>query len=183
MRIVVIVDSNTGNTFEVARAVADELAYQKSAVMFMETEEVLDQGLPYCDAIFACSWVDRSNWSPNMKKIVPLLADKPVAIVATAGWLQGDYPAQIEAKMRAELPESATFLGFFVCQGKLRESTRERYLSGEHARATTPEEIEIKLKNWEESQNHPNDDDIENAQEFARVMLQKAAALRDGAGE
>lgn len=172
MRIVVVYDSLTGNTLGVARSIADEAAFEKASVQFMDANDAL-AGIPFCDLVFACTWVNRTTWSPNMQKILRGFAEKNVALVATAGWLKGDYPHKIRVKMESELPESARVQGFFVCQGKMRESTRERYLSGKDSHAKTPEEVAIKLANWDEAQHHPNDDDLDSARAFAREMIAK----------
>lgn len=135
----------------------------------------VDDQIP--DLLILASWVNRSTFSPTMMKLVEKLksemTDKePIktALVATAGWVKGDYPERIKSMMTRDVEGMSDVQGFFLCQGKMRESTLERYKRGDSQHATTPEMAQIKIKNWEEALSHPDTADLENAREFVKAQ-------------
>lgn len=180
MKIGVLCESQTGNTLEVAKSIADEVASLHYGVYFMTADEAEDVSLlPKVDFMFVCSWVDRTTWAPKIRPLISQLPCNDLAIVATAGWVKGDYPNKIFDKMKEALPEKTKVHGTFICQGKMRESTRERYLSGKDwQHASTPEMIEIKVKNWDEALSHPDDEDLANARRFAQETLERFSSSK-----
>lgn len=172
-----IYDSLTGNTKKVVDALSAQLREDEVKHKVLSIKEAMDFPFTPSDSmkrlyIFA-TWVDRSSFSPQMHKFIEKRREElswgKHAFVATAGWIQDPYPDKIMANMAQDFANKVGTLRLvaqFVCQGKMRESTKKRYLSGKDRHATSPQMVQIKLDNWERALEHPNLQDIEHARSW-----------------
>lgn len=194
--IVIICDSLTGNTKKVCAALEEKLLGLGKRVQHVSIKEALG-----CESylvpemqpgnssrqkvlLILGSWVKRSGFSPKIMQLLKERAQEfaacDIALVATAGFVGGPYPSKILSTMKEQLAEhdlQDNFVGYFVCQGKMPVSTRERYLSGTDRHASTPEMIAFKIRNWEEALRHPSEADLMAAKEFIAGITQEDLEL------
>ena len=82
------------------------------------------------------------------------------------------YGEKILSGMKKLIPEDNQIIGSFICQGKIPMALKKRY---EDALKKNPDDIHMKLQleNHEQSQSHPDKQDIEDAKCFAREMIER----------
>ncbi len=81
---------------------------------------------------------------------------------------KGSYGASIIEKIESIIPKDNEILGSFICQGKIAEGLKVKYkemlkLSPDN------EHIRQQLNNHEESQSHPDEQEIYEANVFAKI--------------
>ena len=169
MKSLVVWSSRTGNTKAVAEAIYEALPGEK---------EIMEEGrqgkdLSSYDLIFVGFWGYRRGADPVAQKALASLENQKIAIFATAGTYPDSEPAKMYLENAAELlPESSTCLGTFICQGRVH-SFHLKKLNGtdkETAHEMTPE----RLARLEEAEKHPNEEDFQQAAQWAVDMVKKA---------
>ncbi len=165
MKSLVLWSSRTGNTKAVAEAIFEALPGEK---------EIMEEGregndLSSYDLVFVGFWGYRRGADPLAQKTLSSLFGKHVAIYATAGtWPDSEAAKMYLANAAALLPEDATCLGTFICQGRVN-SFHQKKLAGlaqETAHEMTPE----RLARLEEAEKHPNEEDFARAKAWAKEM-------------
>ncbi|MBU9746130.1 flavodoxin family protein [Lachnospiraceae bacterium ASD3451] len=167
MKVKVIYCSHTGNTAQLAQAIADGLPAaavpRELAAGFTDEENEIDED----ELIFAGFWVDKGGCPEEMTELLRGIHHRKVALFATAGFGQdAAYFARIEQKVRALLPVDNRYMGAFFCQGKMQISVRQRY---EEIQKRNPEDLKIKqsIENFDLASTHPDDQDLNHAKKFA----------------
>ena len=79
----------------------------------------------------------------------------------------------IEKHVMVWIPEDCTYLGAYMCQGKMPMDVRRRYETMEK-NGVEPEKVKSFLKNFDEALLHPDDRDVQDAAAFAKRMMEKA---------
>lgn len=165
MKIAIVYESLTGNTKQVAEAIAQ--AFEKENVVYVgEPQENLDAEL-----YFVGSWIDKGNCTKEITAFLESLEGKKIALFATAGFGGSkDYYDTLAERIKAQIPASNQILGQFFCQGKMPMSVRERYVAMLQA---NPEDknLEVSVKNFDEALSHPNESDLKNAAAWAYGLL------------
>lgn len=168
MKVAIIYKSLTGNTKLVAEAIRDVVPETK-LLYFGTPEEGIEAEL-----YFLGSWTDKGNCDGELADFVKRLEHKKIAFFGTAGFGGSqEYYDTLFARVKECIPTSNEILGSFYCQGKMPMSVRNRYVAmmREH-----PEDkkLEVSVQNFDEALSHPDEQDRENAVEWALAMLQAA---------
>ena len=79
----------------------------------------------------------------------------------------------IEKHVKVWIPEDCTYLGAYMCQGKMPMDVRRRYETMKK-NGVEPEKVKSFLKNFDEALLHPDDRDVQDAAAFAKRMMEKA---------
>ncbi|GKG89514.1 MULTISPECIES: flavodoxin family protein BilS [Gordonibacter] len=160
MTYAIVYDSRTGNTEELARAVAGALPAQ-GCLAFGRVDEVDAASMAQADRVYAGFWTNRGDCTDEMGELLAGLAGKEVFLFGTCGFGADEtYFAGVAARAAAHLPESAQLIGTFMCQGRMPSSVRRRY---EHTAAQNPAQaarMAQLIANFDEAVAHPNDDDL-----------------------
>ena len=160
MTYAIVYDSRTGNTEELARAVAGALPAQ-GCLAFGRVGEVDAASMAQADRVYAGFWTNRGDCTDEMGELLAGLAGKEVFLFGTCGFGADEtYFAGVAARAAAHLPESAQIVGTFMCQGRMPSSVRRRY---EHTAAQNPAQaarMAQLIANFDEAVAHPNDDDL-----------------------
>lgn len=143
-------------------------------------EQQLDDLLLHADLIFVGSWNKRSTFSPlTIAKLSDALLRHPSlastkhwAYFLTSGAVAGPYQQVCKQKMRESLADINQVQGIFICQGKMGEHVLKKYESGKGHQHDTPEMIRMRIANWHEALHHPNEQDIAQAQSWARKIYE-----------
>lgn len=156
MSILIIYSSRTGNTEQVARAIAG--AIPGSRVYPVGDAPRPEQG----DVVFVGYWVCRGRPDEAAAAYLRGLAGCPVALFGTlAAWPDSEHAARCRDRAEAlalEPERGNTVLGSFLCQGRM---------SGAPHHPMTPE----RRARLEEAARRPNKADFARARAFALDAL------------
>lgn len=160
MSYVIVYESGTGNTEQLAHAVAAALPSEER-LAFGRVDEVDRDAVAQADRVYVGFWTNRGDCSDELAEMLAMLAEKDVFLFGTAGFgADATYFAGVTSRVAVHLPASAQMIGSFMCQGRMPSSVRARY---EQIAATKPEQaprMQQLIENFDEAANHPNDDDI-----------------------
>lgn len=176
MKSLVLYSSLTGNTKKIAYTIYDEIQEEKD---IKDVNELVDYSIDYenYDIVFLGYWVDKGICDKNSKQVLENIHNKKIALFGTMGASKkGSYGASIIEKIESIIPKDNEILGSFICQGKIAEGLKAKYkemlkLSPDN------EHIRQQLNNHEESQSHPDEQEIYEASMFAKNMMIKARVI------
>ena len=122
MKTAIIYSSATGNTRQLAEALAARLGVP--AVRLADADGSWQQA----DRILAGFWTDKGSCDEKMAAFLAGLHGKEVALFGTAGFGKDNaYFDGILGRVRAHLPEDCRYLDGFMCPGKMGPAIRRRY--------------------------------------------------------
>jgi hypothetical protein len=121
-------------------------------------------------------WVDRGTADAKTLQFLAGLSGFSVGLFGTLGaYPDSDHAKEVAQSMEKIVSEKNTFLGCFLCQGKIDPALTEQFkkLPADHPHGMTAERLERHL----EAEKHPDDADIEKAVAACASML-KIAGVR-----
>ena len=152
MRYAVVFASMTGNTRLLAERMKEVLP-REQLIYWGEPAEAAREA----DVLFVGSWTDKGTCCPAIGDFLRSLENKKVFLFGTAGFGGAQaYFDQIAGRIRENLPESNTLLGYFLCQGKMPQSVRARYEAMEKN-----ERPKAMLQNFDAALSHPDEADLQ----------------------
>lgn len=160
MKLLIAYYSLTGNTEKIARAIYD--ATENEARTLAKVDDVKDLDAP--DLIFVGFPIQHHSVPGHAAKLVQRIpAGKSVAFFATHGCLRGGKLAVQGFYHAVSLASKLHMLGTFGCQGKVNHHLMDEL-------GHLPE-----YKGWlneaRSAVGHPDDADLEDARQFAALML------------
>lgn len=163
MKALVAYFSQTGNTEKVARAIFDGIAFVDKEISTIQQAKDLDQ----YDLFFVGFPVHSHSIPGPMDKFLKSIPDgKKIAFFATHGSLRGGELAVTAFHYAIGQARQRTILGTFGCRGKVEQSIIEKRLESPQDRYWAMEA--------QSAVNHPDEDDLEDAVNWARWMVMKA---------
>ncbi|WP_343210641.1 flavodoxin family protein BilS [Anaerolentibacter hominis] len=166
MKYAVVFSSRTGNTKQVAEAIRD--SRPGSCVYFGGPEGFT---IGEAEIIFAGSWIDKGNFTDEMVSFLKGLHGTRTAVFATAGFgCDEAYFDRLALNIRTALSEDNTYLGSFMCQGRMPESVRSRYLQMQKEHPGD-KKVGMLLNNFEMAGAHPDQEDLKHAAAFAEERI------------
>ena len=165
MKSLVIYSTQTGNTKKVAEAIFEALPGEKDIARTDRPPE----NLADYDVVFVGFWAWRRGADALAQKVLSQLTGKKVAIFGTCGaWPDSDAAKMYAANAAALLDASNTFLGSFMCQGRVN-SFHKRKLHPDHESAHPM--TEDRRARLEEAEKHPDEADLAKAAAWAREIV------------
>lgn len=155
--------SGTGNTKQVAFQIFAALPGQNKDILgFQENRE-----LPEAKTYFVGFFVNKGTCSVEVIRFLEHLGGKNIALFATCGTNPApEYKKKVENQVTVWIESDNTYLGMFLCQGKMPIQIRHKY---EHMlNQENQSQVEWMLANFDEAMLHPNEKDLETARRFAR---------------
>ncbi|PBI18375.1 flavodoxin [Clostridioides difficile] len=176
MKSLILYSSLTGNTKKIACSIYEAIQGKKE---IKNISELVDDSIDYenYDIVFLGYWIDKGICDKNSKQVLENIHNKKIALFGTMGAsTKGSYGASIIEKIESIIPKDNEILGSFICQGKIAEGLKVKYkemlkLSPDN------EHIRQQLNNHEESQSHPDEQEIYEANVFAKNMMIKASTM------
>lgn len=176
MKSLILYSSLTGNTKKIACSIYEAIQGKKE---IKNISELVDDSIDYenYDIVFLGYWVDKGICDKNSKQVLENIHNKKIALFGTMGAsTKGSYGASIIEKIQSIIPKDNEILGSFICQGKIAEGLKVKYkemlkLSPDN------EHIRQQLNNHEEFQSHPDEQEIYEANVFAKNMMIKASTM------
>lgn len=160
MTYAIVYDSSTGNTEQLARAVAGALPSGECAA-FGRVEDTDRVTLARVDRVYAGFWTNRGDCTDELAEVLAGLDGKEVFLFGTCGFGADEtYFAGVMARVAVHLPESAQVVGTFMCQGRMPASVRVRYERQAEANPAQAARMRQLIENFDEAQSHPDADDL-----------------------
>lgn len=160
MTYAIVYESSTGNTEQLAQAVAAALPRGECRA-FGRVDEVDRAAVAQADRVYAGFWTNRGDCGDELAEVLATLADKDVFLFGTAGFgADATYFAGVMSRVAVHLPASAQVVGSFMCQGRMPASVRARYAQTAAAKPEQAARMQQLVDNFDEAANHPNDDDL-----------------------
>ena len=155
-RYSIIFSSLTGNT----RKLADQI----HEVLPAETCDYFGEAKgeePSSEVLYVGFWTDKGNADGDSLKLLASLRNKKIFLFGTAGFGGSDaYFEKILGQVKQSIDASNTVIGEYMCQGKMPQSVRERYVkmkeNPEH-----PANLDLLIQNFDRALSHPDSEDLE----------------------
>lgn len=152
----IVFSSLTGNTKKLAEAIYEVLPKDKCDY-FGET----GSQVPGSDLLYIGFWTDKGNADKKTLELLSKLKDKKIFLFGTAGFgASAAYFEKVLGQVRQSVAPGNVVIGEYMCQGKMPQSVRERYIkmkeNPEH-----PANLDLLIKNFDCALSHPDTDDLE----------------------
>jgi len=166
MKVLVLYSSRTGNTKKIAETIYEEIGKGDC----FSVEDYPKNNFNEYDLIFLGSWINRGDFSKELKKAIENIKNKKIAYFATMGaYPNSEHAKKITANIEEFLVKNIVLGGFFslgaVDPEHLKKYNTKEYSSSKHP--MTPERI----KRLQEAKSHPDENDVENAKKFYREII------------
>ena len=152
----IIFSSATGNTKLLAETIHNTLPQEGCAYFGPWNREIPTS--PTGEVGF---WTDKGNADQNTLALLGQLRNKKVFLFGTAGF--GQSPAYFEkvlGAVRSALDDSNQILGEYMCQGKMPQAVKDRYLRMK-AQPEHPQNLDALIANFDHALSHPDKEDLE----------------------
>ena len=167
MKSIIIYSSLTGNTKQVAEAIARVLPADTLCVPMSE----LPSDIASYDLVFAGFWVDKGTANKEARDVLGTLHNPHIALFATAGVPpQMEHAKQSLVNAAACLPEGVVPVDTFICQGKVDPKVIEmmyKMFPKGHSHGQSAD----RDARHKQAAVHPNEDDCKAARQFAKHVL------------
>ncbi len=165
MKVLVTYFSLTGNTEKVARAIYEVIKGEKDIVSIKEVENV-----DKYDVVFCGFPVHTHSVPPIVAEFIKNIpAGKKLALFTSHGSLRGGHLAVTAIEQAVSLALKTRVIGTFGCRGKVSQKLIDDLMTKPEHRA------------WAEAaqsaDSHPDRADLEDAQDFAGRMIEKALTV------
>lgn len=162
----VFYSSKTGNTKKLALAIADSI---NQKAININDDCVCDD-----EMLFLGFWVDKGEIDEDAKKFLSALKGKKIALFFTAGVeKENDYVKEMMKKYIDEVSVNNKALGCFMSQGKISDEiiAKSKELALKNPDNPRYAITEQRQKRWNESAKHPSEQDLNDAKEFAKNII------------
>lgn len=162
----IIYDSLSGNT----ESLAKEIKSIKKNAYYEKINNKLIEELPEYDIYYIGSPIIKGICTDKIKRLLQKIENKKIFLFITTGYKGEDYYESLTRRILEIIPKSNQILGIFLCQGKMQDAVKERYIKliQEH-----PEDknLKVSIENFEQAKTHPDQKDkkdlIEKIQELS----------------
>lgn len=155
-RYAILFSSVTGNTKELADVIRETLPEEKCD-FFGGTE---NQN-PTADMLYIGFWTDKGNADQATIRLLKKLKNKKVFLFGTAGFGGSQaYFSQILERVKQSLDASNTVVGEYMCQGRMPQAVRERYVKMKEQPEPT-KNLDALIENFDRALSHPDAEDLD----------------------
>lgn len=151
----IIFSSPTGNTRLLADAIRDALP-EENCNYFGVSENADTQS----DILFIGFWTDKGTADKATLDLLEKLKNKRIFLFGTAGF-GGDeeYFKEILANTKKSISDSNITVGEYMCQGKMPQTVRERYIKMKSLPNPAPN-LDMLIENFDRALSHPDENDL-----------------------
>ena len=155
-RYSILYSSKTGNTKKLAENIREVLPEENCDYFGTEGAKALPS-----DILYIGFWTDIGNADPATLELLKSLRNKKIFLFGTAGFGGSEaYFQQVLGKVKESVDESNTVMGEFMCQGKMPQSVRDRYVKMKENPDHAPNLDEL-IQNFDRALSHPDNEDLE----------------------
>ena len=156
----IVFSSNTGNTKLLADSIFSVLPAEQCVYKGKPCEQALQ-----ADKIYVGFWTDKGSSSKDISEFLKGLHHKEVFLFGTAGFGESAaYFEKILSKVKKHLDDTNTVTGTYMCQGKMPQSVRERYIKMKNSPVPIPN-VDALIANFDKALSHPDTEDLERLQD------------------
>ena len=153
----IVYSSQTGNTKQLAETLRETLPQEGCRYFGTPAEAAAE-----ADTLYVGFWTDKGTCDETIAAFLQGLAGKRVFLFGTAGFGGARaYFDQILASAAKNLPEGAVEIGRFMCQGKMQQAVRDRYVKMKAQPDAAPN-LDQLIDNFDRALSHPDAADLEN---------------------
>ena len=161
MKYAIVFSSQTGNTKQLAEAVSSVLPQADLCFFGSPSQEALQ-----AERLFIGFWTDKGHCNQEITDFLKTVQDKEVFLFGTAGFGGSqEYFGKILSSVQKCLGASNTVIGTYMCQGKMPQSVRERYMRMK-AQPEHPANTDALIENFDRALSHPDAHDLERLKEI-----------------
>lgn len=154
-RYSIIFSSSTGNTKELADTIYEVLPKEKCDYFGVNKEELQS------DKVYIGFWTNQGNADKETLELLKKLKNKKIFLFGTAGFGGSqEYFQKVLGKIKESIDSSNTIIGEYMCQGKMPQSVRERYVKMKEQPNYMPN-LDMMIKNFDSALSHPNKNDLD----------------------
>ena len=162
-RYSIIYSSRTGNTRLLAEAIRESLP--ADLCNHFGTDEA---GAVESEKLYVGFWTDKGTADEAALALLKRLKNKKIFLFGTAGFGGSDvYFEKILGQVKQSIDSSNAVIGEYMCQGKMPQSVRERYVkmkeNPEH-----PANLDMLIANFDCALSHPDMDDLEKLKKIIK---------------
>lgn len=159
-RYSIIFSSVTGNTKLLADALRETLP--KDACDYFGTSENVPTD---SQLLYVGFWTDKGNVDSATLALLQKLRNKKLFLFGTAGFgISEAYFRKVLDRVRESVDASNTIVGEYMCQGKMPQAVKERYLKMK-AQPEHPANLDALIENFDRALPHPDAADLERLKE------------------
>ena len=156
MSYAIVFSSKTGNTELLADALHSYLPQADCCYFGSPNPAAME-----ADTLYVGFWTDKGKADESSSDFLKQLRGKQVFLFGTAGFGGSEeYFNKILKAVQKELHSSNTVIGTYMCQGKMPQSVRARYVkmkeNPEH-----PANLDLLIQNFDRALSHPDSEDLE----------------------
>jgi flavodoxin len=170
MKVLITYFSQTGNTEKVAKAVYDQVSGSHEAEI-VKLEDLDASAPPSYDVVFVGTPIHAGGLADPVKEFLNGLSVSPgfalagLVTHASDAYSKENYEKGLRALKAMAEDKNINYLGCFDCQGKLAEEIQPMV---QKARGLSDADW---AKRMEETNKHPDENDLRNARGFAAKVL------------
>lgn len=170
MRYAVLYQSGSGNTKRIAEAIYKSIKSESKQLYNLESLK----SFPQADVYLIGCGIRNNTYSMALLNALDEIHSGKVAVFATCGYpITQAYRDRLTKALDIWMPDGAENLGLFLCQGRIAEHQKERWL------AAIPDHRSQLEKIYAEAESHPDREDIWQACEFAAHVQEQAGDGKD----
>ena len=155
-RYSIIFNSVTGNTRKLAETIREALP-QEDCDHF----GALEGEVPTSQRLYIGFWTDKGRCNQEITDFLKTLKGKEVFLFGTAGFGGSqEYFDKILSSVQKYLGASNTVIGTYMCQGKMPQSVRERYVKMKNSPLPIPN-VDKMIENFDTAVSHPDETDLQ----------------------
>ena len=155
MKYAIVFSSQTGNTKQLAEVVSSVLPQADLCFFGSPSQEALQ-----AERLFIGFWTDKGTADSDTLKLLQSLKNRKVFLFGTAGFGGSDeYFKKILSRVKQSLDLSNVVVGEYMCQGKMPQSVRERYVKMKEL-TNAPANLDMLIDNFDSALSHPDEKDI-----------------------
>ena len=125
------------------------------------------------DIVFVGFWTDKGNADSKTIEYLKLLRNKKVFLFGTCGFGGSQaYFDRILTNVKRNIDSSNEVIGEYMCQGKMPNSVRERYLKMRES-DNCPPNIDALIDNFDMALSHPDEEDLEKLKQMVLIITQR----------
>ena len=156
MKYAIVFSSQTGNTKQLAEAVSSVLPQADLCFFGSPSQEALQ-----AERLFIGFWTDKGRCNQEISDFLKTLKGKEVFLFGTAGFGGSqEYFDKILSSVQKCLGASNTVIGTYMCQGKMPQSVRERYVKMKNSPLPIPN-VDKMIENFDTAVSHPDETDLQ----------------------
>ena len=154
MKQIILYDSATGNTEYLAKALSHALPN-------VPCGPVGSLDCSKAELVYLGFWTDKGTADQACLELLGRLRNKKIFLFGTAGFGGSEaYYQKILANVRTAIDASNTVVGEYMCQGRMPQAVRDRYVKMKEMPDAKPN-LDALIENFDQALSHPDQEDME----------------------